>query len=171
VGIALFVFYTSSRPLTGVAPFQDLTLLIGAVSALIAFCWYERRHTEPFVNAALFRNRDFSFAAVCVSIHIMLMGGVGFVIPLMVTDRCAFSAPQAGALLILHAGAPLITMSYLGTERFGIELATYRAAFTFYLAAGVVGAASAFGLSPRLPQVRAEHAREPAAPRARVTTS
>ena len=110
MGIALFVFYTSSRPLTGVAPFQDLTLSIGAVSALIAFCWYERRHTEPFVNPALFRNRDFSFAAVCVSIHIMLMGGVGFVIPLMVTDLYAFSAPQAGALLTLHAGAPLITM-------------------------------------------------------------
>ena len=40
---------------------------------------------------------------------------------------------------------------YLGTERFGVETAAYRPAFLFYLVGGLVGAASAFGLSKRLP--------------------
>ncbi len=250
LAISMFVFYTSSRPLTGVAPFRDLRLLATAAASLAAFLAYERRRSDPFVDPRLFRNRDFSFAGICVGIRMMLMGGVGFIVPLMVTDLYNFSAPQAGAMLALHAGALLVTMRlggrivdryrsrtqvvaglglegvsmlllvlipeggaavplltvalalhglgaglclaalhlfalgnveqeqaataaglysmlrfigsmigpavggvllYLGTERFGVETAAYRPAFLFYLVGGLVGAASAFGLSKRLP--------------------
>ena len=250
LAISMFVFYTSSRPLTGVAPFRDFRLLAVAALSLLGFLRHERRRSDPFVDPRLFRNRDFSFAGICVGVLMMLMAGVGFVIPLMVTDLYNFSAPQAGAMLALHAGALLVTMRlggrivdryrsrtqivaglglegaamlilvlipggraavplltvalalhglgaglclaalhlfalgnveqeqaataaglysmlrfigsmigpavggvllYLGTERFGVETAAYRPAFLFYLVGGVVGAASAFGLSKRLP--------------------
>lgn len=108
--VALFVFFLSSRPITGVAAFTDWRLALAAVVLGAGFIALERRRRDPFIRLAIFRVRNFSFASICVSIRMALMGGIGFVAPLYVTDLYGFSATGAGAVITLHAFALLITM-------------------------------------------------------------
>ncbi len=109
-GITLFVFYLSSRPISGVAPLADWRFLVSAVVVGAAFVVLQRRRRDPFIRLSIFRNRNFSFASICVSVRMALMGGITFVAPLYVTDLFGFSATEAGAVITLHAFALLITM-------------------------------------------------------------
>ncbi len=119
--VALFVFFLSSRPVTGVAALTDWRLGLAAVVLGVAFIALERRRRDPFIRLGIFRARNFSFASICVSIRMALMGGIGFVAPLYVTDLYGFSATGAGAVITLHAFALLITM-WLG----GVLIDRYR---------------------------------------------
>lgn len=105
-----FVFFTSSRLLTGVAPFKDFRLAAVAVLAGIAFVAHEARRSDPFIDIRLFRNRNFSIASLCVSIRMMMMGGISFIVPLLLTDLHGFPASAVGLVLTLHATALLVTM-------------------------------------------------------------
>ncbi|TVQ18785.1 MAG: MFS transporter [Spirochaetaceae bacterium] len=108
--VAMLVFFTSSRPITGVEPLRDLRLLGAGIAFLIAFVWWSRTRTTPFIDLTIFRNRNFTFASICVSFRMMLMGGASFLMPLFVTDIYGLAASATGSLLMLHAGALLITM-------------------------------------------------------------
>lgn len=110
VSVTLFVFYLSSRPISGAAPLTDWRFLAGAVLLGAAFVWYQRRRKRPFIQLSIFRGRNFSFASICVSVRMALMGGVTFVAPLYLTDLFGFSATEAGAVITLHSFALLITM-------------------------------------------------------------
>ncbi len=108
--IALLVFFTSSRPITGIAPLRDVRLLAAGLLSLAGFVLWARRHRNPFIDLSIFRNRNFSLASICVSIRMLLMGGAHFVLPLFVTDLYGFPSAITGSLLMLHAGALLVTM-------------------------------------------------------------
>jgi MFS family permease len=53
--ITTFLFYLSSRPITGVPPLQDWRLLGLAVALGTLFVWWESRRSDPFVDFGLFR--------------------------------------------------------------------------------------------------------------------
>ncbi|MFW6253076.1 MAG: MFS transporter [bacterium] len=108
--IVLFVFYLSSRPVTGMSPLTDWRLAVGALAVGVLFVKLQRRRRNPFIRLSIFRNRNFSFASICVSIRMALMGGITFVAPLYVTDLFSLSATAAGAVITLHSFALLITM-------------------------------------------------------------
>ncbi len=108
--VALLVFFTSSRPITGVDPLRDFRLLGLGLLFLVGFVVWVRRRENPFVDLRIFRNRNFSLASICVSIRMMLMGGASFAVPLYVTDLYGFPAAVTGTLLMLHSGALLVTM-------------------------------------------------------------
>ncbi len=110
LAIALLVFTTSSRPITGYEPLTDWRLAAGAIACGAVFVGWQRRARRPFVNLNVFRNRNFSFASVCVSIRMMLMGGVTLLVPLFLTDLFGFPAVATGAVLFLHAAGLLLTM-------------------------------------------------------------
>ncbi len=117
VGVLLFnlmicslVFFTSSRPITGREPLTDLRLLLAAGIFLTCFIIYERKKSDPFINLSIFRNRNLSCASLSVSVRMMLLGGVLFAIPLLVTDIYGFSASATGLVLVLHSAALLLTM-------------------------------------------------------------
>ena len=110
VSVTLFVFYLSSRPISGVAPFTDWRFLLASVIVGVAFVVFQRRRRDPFIQLSIFKVRNFSFASICVSVRMALMGGITFVAPLYVTDLFGFSATEAGAVITLHSFALLITM-------------------------------------------------------------
>ena len=110
VAIGLLVFYTSSRPVTGVDPLTDWRLALGAALCGAAFLWRQSRARRPFVDLSVFRNRNFSFASICVSVRMMLLGGVNLLVPLFLTDLFGFPAAATGAVISLDAVGLLITM-------------------------------------------------------------
>ncbi len=110
LAIALLVFTTSSRPITGYEPLTDWRLAAGAIVCGAAFVWWQNRARLPFVDLKVFRNRNFSFASVCVSVRMMLLGGVTLLVPLFLTDLFGFPAAATGAVLFLHAAGLLLTM-------------------------------------------------------------
>lgn len=114
VAIVLFVFFLSSRPVTGRNPLTDGRLALGAVVFGILFVLLQRRRQNPFIRLSIFRNRNFSFASISVSIRMALMSGISFVTPLYATDLFSLSATAAGAIITLHSFALLITMKLGG---------------------------------------------------------
>ncbi len=110
VAVGLLVFYTSSRPVTGVDPLTDWRLALGAGAVGAGFLWWQSRARRPFFDLTVFRNRNFSFASICVSIRMMLLGGVNLLVPLFLTDLFDFPAAATGAVISLHAVGLLVTM-------------------------------------------------------------
>jgi len=108
--VALLVFFTSSRPITGADPLTDIRLLVGGLLLLGGFVWWSLSRTDPFIDLSIFRVRNFTFASTSVSLRMALRGGTGFLLPLFVADVYGFSASAVGALLMLDAGALLATM-------------------------------------------------------------
>ena len=108
--VALLVFFTSSRPITGAAPLTDLRLLVPGVSLLVAFIWWSLRRADPFIDFSIFRERNFTVASVVVSLRMVLRGGTSFLLPLFLTDLYNLNAAATGSFLMLDAGALLVTM-------------------------------------------------------------
>ena len=108
--IAMLVFFTSSRPITGADPLTDLRLLAGALVLGTVFVWWSLRRDDPFIDLSIFRRRNFSVASVTVSLRMVMRGGTGFLMPLFVTDLYGFNASATGSLLMLDAGSLLVTM-------------------------------------------------------------
>lgn len=108
--IAMLVFFTSSRPITGAEPLTDLRLLAGGLVLGTVFVWWSLRRDDPFIDLSIFRRRNFSVASITVSLRMVMRGGTGFLMPLFVTDLYGFSASATGSLLMLDAGSLLVTM-------------------------------------------------------------
>jgi EmrB/QacA subfamily drug resistance transporter len=117
LAIVAGVFYLSSRPITGVNPLLDWRLLLVAMLLFGAFAIWEKRHCDPFVDEKIFGYPNFVRASLSSSIRMFSIGGLGFLMPLYVTDVYDLSAAGVGLITMAHAIALLITM------RFGGQLA------------------------------------------------
>lgn len=115
--LAGLLFYTSSRPITGVPALQDLRLLSFWLMMFVVLIIWERRRLNPYIDLALFRKRTFSLASLCAGMRMMLMTSISFLIPLYMSDVHASSAKVIGVVLTVQAG-----MLFL-TSRFGGQLA------------------------------------------------
>ncbi len=107
-------FFISSRPITGVAPFQDWRLLTASVILLLGFWLWERRHDNPFVSFDVFKNRLFSRATFCAAMRMMVMGGLSFLVPLYLVDIHNVSLAQLGGLLMINPGMMSLTVRFGG---------------------------------------------------------
>jgi EmrB/QacA subfamily drug resistance transporter len=128
VGVALLtlavtglIFYTSSRPITGVAALQDWRLLILSLLFLASFITQERRRINPFVRLNIFAQRTFTVAALCSGIRLFALNGTAFVIPLYLTDIYHLPPATTGMILTIHSGALLLTLRLGGqwADRWG----------------------------------------------------
>jgi MFS family permease len=109
-----FVLFLSSRPVTGREPFTDWRLGLGfAVSAAVWIIW-ERRQKVPFVAVSLYGRPQFSIAAVCVSVRMLLLGALNFLVPLYAADVLGIPSAQTGIIITVHAAALLATMPFGG---------------------------------------------------------
>jgi EmrB/QacA subfamily drug resistance transporter len=115
--LASLLFYTSSRPITGVPALHDVRLLALCLLLFLALIVWERRHLIPYINLTLFTNRTFTVASVSAGLRMFLMSSVSFLIPLYLTDIHGSSASVIGIVLMLQAAALFLT------SRFGGQLA------------------------------------------------
>lgn len=70
--VTLFIFYLSSRPITGVEPLRDWRLLGMFIVLLVGFFWWEQRYENPFVAFGIFRNRMFTVASCSTALRMIL---------------------------------------------------------------------------------------------------
>lgn len=119
--ISCFLFYLSSRPITGVDPLQDWRLLGVAILCMVSFLWWERRHPNPFVVLGIFGNRMFSVASGSAFLRMMTMAGGSFLIPLFLVDIYQMSPSTMGFMLMIMPGAMMFMVRFGGqlADRFG----------------------------------------------------
>lgn len=110
LGVTTTVFYLSSQVITGVDSLRDWRLLILALVFLMAFVAWEKRHKNPYIALSIFSDKTFSRASLCSGIRMFAMSSISFLVPLYLTDVHHLSAASTGSILMLHAGALLVTM-------------------------------------------------------------
>ncbi len=112
--LTTLIVFLSSRPVTGVPALQDWRLLVLAFVWGSAFLWWERRHPQPFVELAIFRNRMFSLASFCGMTRMVIMAGQGFLVALYLADVRGFGAAQIGGITMFSAGAMVLIVRFGG---------------------------------------------------------
>ena len=113
--LTLLLFFTSSRPITGVAGLQDWRLLALCLLLFAILIGWEQRRTNPYLNLAVFANRTFTAASVCAGLRMFLMSSSSFLMPLYLTDIHGLSASAIGISLALQAGM-LFVISQAGGQ-------------------------------------------------------
>ena len=104
VGTLVFlVFYLSSRPITGVDPLRDWRLLFGFILFTGLFVWWERRQAEPLVDLHLVGIDRFRRASLVASFRMMMMTGIGFLLPLYLADLYDLNATRIGFVATIHS--------------------------------------------------------------------
>ncbi|MCB0109230.1 MAG: MFS transporter, partial [Caldilineaceae bacterium] len=103
-GLVALLFYTSSRPITGVDGLRDWRLLLLCVVFFAGLLFWERRRQQPYVNLQLFRNSTFTAACFAAGLRMTLMSSISFILPLYLTDIHELSASAVGIALALQAG-------------------------------------------------------------------
>lgn len=118
--ITVFLFYLSSRPVTGVASLLDWRLLVGALVLGVVFVWWEGRRgwwhgkrREPFLDLGLLYRRQFVLASACASLRLFAMNGIGFLVPLYLADVRGLSPALLGVMTTISPGA-MVVMVFLG---------------------------------------------------------
>lgn len=121
VGVALlssalcaFLFFLSSRPITGVAPLQDWRLGSLAVTLFVLFFLWERRRANPYVLLDLFTRRTFTLPSLVASMRMVIMAGSSFLLPLYLADVRNLGATMTGVILMLVPGSMFLVVRYGG---------------------------------------------------------
>lgn len=116
-----FLFFLSSRPITGVPSLQDWRLLTATLVAATAFVVWETRRKDPFVALSVFRNRIFTLASISASARMFAMSGISFLIPLYLVDIHHLSASALGFMLMINPGSMALMVRFGGmiSDRWG----------------------------------------------------
>lgn len=122
--LATLLFYTASRPITGVPALQDMRLLAIWPVLFGALIVWERRRLQPYINLSIFTVRTFSLSSLCAGLRMLLMTSISFLIPLYMSDVHASPASVIGIVLTLQAGMLFVTSRPGGqlADRFGSRL-------------------------------------------------
>lgn len=112
--LTLFVFFLSSRVITGVAPLHDMRLLTATLVAGVLLVVYEQRKADPFLNLGLFRTRSLRMASIIACTRMFAMSGINFLMPLFLADVHHLRASTIGLLVMLGATTLFITMYWGG---------------------------------------------------------
>lgn len=118
--LILFIFYLSSRTLTGVEPLRDWRLLAATLFCGLAFWRWEKRAGVPLVDLRLYAVKNFGTASFAAGLRMFVMGSMGFLKVLYLADVYGMDATGLGIFTTVYAGA------ILATTRLGGQLADGR---------------------------------------------
>jgi EmrB/QacA subfamily drug resistance transporter len=118
--IVAVLFFVTSDKITGAPALRDWRMFGAATLLFWMFVKWEKRRKDPFVDLSLYRHKLFGLASVGAGVRMFTMNGIGFLLPLYLVDTQGLSASFVGVLLMIHAGALLVTM------RLGGQLADRR---------------------------------------------
>jgi len=108
VMLSTFVFFLSSRSITGAAPFTDSRLIAASAVALLLFLLWERTRRQPFMLLGMLANHRFVVTSFCASMRMIVMGGLSFLVPLYLVDIHQMPPASLGAMLMINSGAMAI---------------------------------------------------------------
>ena len=122
--LAALLFFTSSRPITGVEGLHDWRLLTVCGLLLVMFMRWERRRVHPYMNLRVFSSLTFTAASVCAGLRMFIMSSSSFLLPLYLTDIHGLNASAIGIALALQAGMLFVTSQAGGqvADRWGSRL-------------------------------------------------
>lgn len=118
--LIFFIFYLSSRALTGVEPLRDWRLLAATIFCGLAFWRWEKRAGVPLVDLRLYAIKNFGTASLAACLRMVVMGSIGFLQVLYLADVYGMDATGLGVFTTIYAGA------ILATTRLGGQLADGR---------------------------------------------
>ena len=107
--LVALLFFTSSRPITGVEGLRDWRLLAVCLLLMALFIGWERRRVNPYMNLSVFSNRTFTAASFCAGLRMFIMSSSSFLMPLYLTDIHGLKASAVGIALALQAGMLFVT--------------------------------------------------------------
>ena len=113
--LSAFLFYLSSRPITGWAPLTDWRLLTVALVAFVLFIWRQQRVANPFLNLNLFVDPIFRRASACASLRMFTQSGLSILLPLYLVDIYDLNAATLGGMLMISAGSMALVTRYVGS--------------------------------------------------------
>ena len=116
-----FLFYLSSRPITGVPALQDLRLLGATVVMAGLFLWWELRRRDPFVDLRIFLNRNFNISTFSASMRLFSLAGMNFLIPLYLADVRELNAALIGIITMVTPASMAVIVFWGGqlSDRMG----------------------------------------------------
>ena len=119
--VTSFVFFVSSRAITGIEGLQDWRLLLAAGLLLTGFLLWEKRRQRPFVKLALFRLPMFRLASIGAALWMFTVPGSEFVATLYLTDVFGLTRSQIGLIAMLRSAAFMVTLRLGGqlADRWG----------------------------------------------------
>ena len=107
--LTFLLFFFSSRPITGRAPFTDLRLLGMMLIFLALFVWHELRRDTPFIRLTILRNRSLVIGSFAATLRMVGMSGAfGFMMPLYLTDVVGLEPEQLGFYLMANPAMMII---------------------------------------------------------------
>jgi MFS family permease len=147
-GFTCLLFYLSSRPITGMPPLTDWRLLAASLFLIVLFVVWELRRQEPFLDLNLFRYKTFNLATFSAAMRLSVLAGIGFLLPLYLTDVRALNPAKVG-LMVMIAPSAMALMVFSGgqlSDRWGSRWPT-----TIGMATQVLTAVAFFLLPGELP--------------------
>lgn len=107
-----FIFFLSSRPITGRPPFTDLRLLAAAIMVLFFFLYWEKRIKNPLFPLPLFKVPNFSVTSFVMFLYLISIIGIGFLLPLVLTEAAGASPFFISLALMAHSGTAFLVLSF-----------------------------------------------------------
>lgn len=110
-----FVFYLSSRPITGQNPLTDWRLGFGAIASLVLLVMWERRTTNPIIPLDLFHVVDFIPATACSATRMFVLSAFNMLMPLYLAEVHKLRSSWIGGILAMIFLAHFVSMRIGGT--------------------------------------------------------
>ena len=122
--LSTFVFFLSSRAITGVGPMSDWRLISASVVFFVSFWFWERGRSNPLVPTIILKNARFTMSSFTASTRMMAMGGLSFLMPLYLVDLHGLQPAELGGMLVINSGAMALLTRFGGglSDRWGTRI-------------------------------------------------
>ncbi|MEH7178564.1 MFS transporter [Neobacillus vireti] len=139
VSIVAFILFNTSF---------NWNLLMISLVFIVLFVWWIKRRTAPFINPAMFKNRQFTAAIISGFLCSFIMFGNMFALPQMLRDVNHLDTIQIGVVLFPGAMASALIGGLAGrsTDHFGPKRITFIGLSLIIV--GTMFLSSFIGLSP-----------------------